>query len=70
MGTVLLAIVLVALAMASIGIGVALRKRTPLRGSCRTIDDADRAGKVCETCSCHGSDATSEAEAEGREQTR
>jgi hypothetical protein len=48
--TVVLALVGVAVAMGLIGLGVILRKRTPLRRSCHT-DDRDGAGR-CARCDC------------------
>jgi len=54
--TVLLAIAGVALAMGAIGLGVMLRKRTPLRRSCHgSGTGAGESAEHCEVCGCDAS---------------
>jgi hypothetical protein len=49
MATVLVAIGVFALAVLGLSIGVVLRKRTPLKGSCK----AAATDGACESCACH-----------------
>jgi hypothetical protein len=51
--TAVLAILVIAIAMGLIGLGVILRKRTPLRRSCRASDTVEGdGGQHCEQCAC------------------
>lgn len=47
-----LAVGIVALAMLSLGLGVLLGKRTPLKGECHGFDPDRPPGASCSSCTC------------------
>lgn len=63
--TVLLAIVGFAVLMTFIGIGVLLGKRTPLKGSCSSVDGGEQG--ACDACTCHATSGRRGGEAPAKE---
>ncbi len=56
METVLISLVVFALAVLGLSIGTVLKKRTPLKGSCGGVANmtSNGGGQDCESCSCSG----------------